>query len=479
MNNSSIINKKKNLEIFLIISWIICLLSIGANFENPLSNVYQDKKNYILSYINLFRYFGPAILLPFLTYFFFKFEKKIFLFLGFFFCYGLWQLIIFILLKKNLDFVQNWQLIFNLFSILLIFHLANIFNVDFEKKLLFIFIFFIFAILLYFSYEVLLDYIKTKELLYLYHSKILHPNTKIFEQEVPRVTGLSRMAVIIFYLFFFLKDNLNNKKLVISCTLFLCLLSTLIYAFNTRTGLVGMIILIIFYIFFIKKLFFEKIFNILIIIIIPIIIFETINYNKKYIKDNLSINDKNLSINDKNLSINDKNLSINDKNLSINDKNIFINNRLVHNQSSSGRLEIWGNSLEIIKENKIIFGTGPQADRLLLGDYLKKNKLNKNFIVYENNSSNAIIYSYLCGGIISLSFLFFIYFLIFKKIVVNLFLKNTLHNNVVINFSTITLIFLTIRTFFENGYAIFGIDFCLCCLCYFILIKSENFTKKT
>jgi hypothetical protein len=99
--------------------------------------------------------------------------------------------------------------------------------------------------------------------------------------------------------------------------------------------------------------------------------------------------------------------------------------------------------------------------------------------VYENNSSNAIIYSYLCGGIISLSFLFFIYFLIFKKIVVNLFLKNTLHNNVVINFSTITLIFLTIRTFFENGYAIFGVDFCLCCLCYFMLTKSENFTKKT
>ena len=40
------------------------------------------------------------------------------------------------------------------------------------------------------------------------------------------------MAVIIFYLFFFIKDNLNNKKLVISCTLFLCLLSVLIYAFK-------------------------------------------------------------------------------------------------------------------------------------------------------------------------------------------------------------------------------------------------------
>jgi hypothetical protein len=457
LNNSSIINKKKNLEIFLIISWIICLLSIGVNFENPLSSVYQDKKNYILSYINLFRYLGPTILLPLLTYFFFKFEKKIYPFHGFFFCYCLWQLIIFILLKKNLDFLQNWQLIFNLFSILLIFHLANSFNVDFEKKLLFIFVFFIFVILLYFSYEVLLDYIKTKELLYLYHSKVLHPNTKIFEQEVPRVTGLSRMAVIIFYFIFFIKDNLNNKKLVISCALFLCLLSVLIYAFNTRTGLLGMIILIIFYIFFIKKLFFEKIFNILIIIIIPIIIFETINYNKNYMKDNLSINNNNLPINDKNL---------------------FINNRLVHNQTSSGRLEIWGNSLEIIKENKIIFGTGPQADRVLLGDYLKKNKLNKNFIVYENNSSNAIIYSYLCGGIISLSFLFFIYFLIFKKIFANLFLKNNIHNNVVINFSITTLLFLTIRTFFENGYAVFGIDFCLCCLCYFMLIKSENFPKK-
>ncbi len=444
MNNFNTINNKINLENFLIISWIICLLSIGVTQENPFLINYPEKEKNIIYYSNLLRYLSPSILLPILIYIFFKLKNKPNVFICVFFFYGLWQLIIFIFLKKNLEILQNWQLIFNLFSTLLIFQLAICCDKNFHKKLLYIFIFFIFIILFYFSCKLLFDYINDDKLLYLYHSKVLHPNTTMFEQEVPRVTGLTRMAVIIFYLFFFYKEDCKKKILIVSCTIFLGFLFILIYALNTRTGIIGIAILVLFYIFFIKKKIIKKVLNIFLIIIIPIIIFETIVYNKNYI-ENAQIE----------------------------------NNRLLDNPSSSGRTEIWNNSLQILKDNKIIFGAGPQADRFLIDEYLKKNKLNKNFIVYENNVSNAILYSYLCGGIISLTLLCIIYFLILKGIFINLFLSNAKNmKNTTANFSITTLLFIMTRSFFENGFALFGIDFCLCCLSYFMLIKSNNFVKK-
>ncbi len=53
---------------------------------------------------------------------------------------------------------------------------------------------------------------------------------------------------------------------------------------------------------------------------------------------------------------------------------ILKNNRYIYNQTSSGRMEIWSNSLNIIKDEKIIIGRGPQSDRKLIEEYLRKNK---------------------------------------------------------------------------------------------------------
>jgi hypothetical protein len=145
----------------------------------------------------------------------------------------------------------------------------------------------------------------------------------------------------------------------------------------------------------------------------------------------------------------------------------------MNNHSSSGRLEIWNNCLDIIKQKKLIFGEGPQSDRKLLSQYLLKNK-EKNFQVYENNSSNALIYSYLCGGIISLSLLLLIYLLTIKELFKSIFI-NKLYDteDPLTNFSIITLFFLIIRSIFENSFSLFGIDFCFFSLCYFFLKKKN------
>lgn len=154
-------------------------------------------------------------------------------------------------------------------------------------------------------------------------------------------------------------------------------------------------------------------------------------------------------------------------------------NRLTNNLTSSGRIGIWKASLEIIKEKKIILGKGPQADRLLLSENQGKSILKGELTIFDNNSSNALIYSYLCGGIISFTIFLFIYFLIIKKIFQHLFIKKLIvKKNYITNFSLITLIFLTIRTVFENGYAVFGVDYVFCITCYFILLKSYKQIKK-
>ena len=156
----------------------------------------------------------------------------------------------------------------------------------------------------------------------------------------------------------------------------------------------------------------------------------------------------------------------------LNTKNV-IDSRIAKNISSSGRIDIWKASFKIIKEKKIILGKGPQADRLLLSEHQGKSILNNNVHIFDNNSSNALIYSFLSGGLISFVTLLIVYFLILRQIFFYLFIKKAISKKYfLINFSLITLIFLTVRTVFENGYAVFGVDYLFCITCYFILIKS-------
>ena len=154
--------------------------------------------------------------------------------------------------------------------------------------------------------------------------------------------------------------------------------------------------------------------------------------------------------------------------------------RLTSNYSTSGRTEIWRNILLIAIEEKIIIGKGPQADRYLLTNYIDKNKKIINFLVYENNASNAILYSYLCAGIFGLFAIIFIYANFIKIIYKNVFVKkNFFKNNILHNFSIVTLSYLLIRSIFENSFSLFSVDFIFLILCYFIISeRDDKFVKK-
>jgi hypothetical protein len=442
---------KSKIEILLTMSFAICLSSINTVQDDFVKFFYFEKKNFF-NYLNFFRFIAPTFIIVLLS-FFFTFNKNINKLLLYFFFYAIWQILIFTIQSPSpLNYIVNYQLILNSISILLIFLLADQYNVELEKKILFILIVYISLISIFFYSKLIFEFIDNKNLLYLYGTDTLFPESKNFEQANPRVTGLARMFLLIFFFLFFYHLNISNKFVKIIFFLISFFLIMGIYATQTRGGAVGILIFVIFYLFFFKEKLIKKILYILCLILIPMVTFEGIIYLKK---DFHTTSNKS--------SLSDTTLNTNN----------VIDSRIAKNISSSGRIDIWKASFKIIKEKKIILGKGPQADRLLLSEHQGKSILNNNVPIFDNNSSNALIYSFLSGGLISFVTLLIVYFLILRQIFFYLFIKKAISKKYfLINFSLITLIFLTVRTVFENGYAVFGVDYLFCITCYFIIIKS-------
>jgi hypothetical protein len=448
-----IINKfgKSKFKVLLIISFLICISSINTVQADFTNFFYLEEKNFY-NYLNFYRFIAPTIIIILLCSFL-TFKKNFDKLLLYFFFYGIWQIFIFTIQGKNPSgYIVNYQLIFNSVSILLIFLLADQYRVRIEKKVLFILIGYITLISLFFYSKLVLEFFSNKNLLYLYGTNTLLPESQTFQQATPKVTGLARMFVIIFYFVFFYQLNINNKLLKILFFVISFFLIIGVYSTQTRGGIIGILIFAIFYLFLFKEKLIKKIFYIFLFILIPITTFEGIIYLKK--KINTSINETNLK------------------------NNNIIDSRIIHNISSSGRIAIWKTSLNIIKEKKIFLGKGPQADRLLLLEHQAKVILEGKLYLFDISSSNALIYSYLCGGILSFSIFIIIYFLILKQIFLYLFIKKQIiKKKFIVNFALLTLIFLTVRTVFENGYSIFGVDYLFCITCYYILIKSYKIKK--
>jgi O-antigen ligase len=451
---------KFNIENTLLLFWLLILLTLNINSSN-LYDKFDTKniinyKNIILA-TNYIRYFIPFLLLPILSYKFLLLKKEN-TFVNLFALYGLWQLIIFIIINKNIENYDEFLIIFNLIIVLLIFDLANYYDYKkFFNKAFFLIILFISVVSVFFTFTLLSEFILDHNMLYLYSSNSLEAESKTLEQANPRVTGISRMLLILFYFIFFLKVKSRKNKLLL---LILFFISCLIYAMQSRGGLIGIFLLFLIYIFFIKEELKKKIFIIFIIFLLPILFWETIRTFKLYYYKEYKENE----LIDKSYNFTKNNRLSNSIKVGIND------------DVSSGRIIIWKRAAKIIIEEKIFFGLGPQADRRHLVE--EKFKKDKDKYFWQNNSSNALIYSYLCGGFIGLLLMLSIYWLITKQ-VFKIFIKKGKFSksSLEVQFASTTITYLTIRTIFENGYGLFSLDFCFCCLCYFILIRNNKLKK--
>lgn len=431
-------------KITITFFWIGCLIAINSNHNDFLYLLSNTKKIYSLfTYFNVVRFILPFIIFIFVILWFLTAKKKN-LFVVIFLLYGLWQIIILNIYNKYSNNLDDYFLIVCLIASLLTIFAAYEEN-KFCEILFTTIIVFITLISIYFAILFILELSNNNKIGHLYGSKTLQSESSTLSQATPKVTGLSRLLLLIsYFLFFIIYYMKHNFKYILY--IILLFLNLFIYSLQSRGAIVGEFIIIVYYIFFLKDKIISKFIKIFFIFILPILVFEFAKFevNKsKLFKDS-------------------------------NFENSIKEIRILNNNTTSGRTTIWKNSLNIIKEKKIIFGVGPQGDRKLLGEYLSENSTNKLDEIYGSNSSNALMYSYLSGGFLCLSLLLFIYFLTIKELF-NGIIVNKLHsnNNLLVNFSIVTIIFLLIRSIFENGFSLFGIDFCFFVLSYFFLAKKN------
>jgi len=277
----------------------------------------------------------------------------------------------------------------------------------------------------------------------------------------PRSTGISRSFVVInifitIFILFFINGKWKSKFLFYIASF---LFSLLISLLQSRGSALMFFLTFAAILYFAKKIDLKKKISLLFLIIfLPFLISKIISFTFY----NLNISDKFENYN--------TNVIFNNSNLNNNFSNFIFKDRLINNKSSSGRVDIWK---EFFKEydKKKIFGYGPQGDRFLL----TKNN-------YSNNSSNALIYSLLSGGYFAFLIFLLIYFNILTKIYICIKKFKIFENNVdlEIKLSISFVIFLFLRSFFENSFSLFSLDFLLfiCSVAYIDdYLKKKAYSK--
>ena len=247
--------KSINYEKILIFLWVCILASINSSYTTTLQltniNVFSifSKSNFFI-FFNFTRFYIPFIITPILIIIFLSIRsKKIDTLTSLFIIYFCWQLVAFFFSDRQSDsyvtfnelrtigsnifysefeeaLFNNLNLIFCSLSILIILIIANNLNLNtFNKKIFLITLGFIGLIAIYFTYQLIYESIKNNTK-FMYFSNTLMADSITFYQANPRVTGLSRM-LLIFYFLSFLFLLKSQKKFF-----FLVFLLILIFILN-------------------------------------------------------------------------------------------------------------------------------------------------------------------------------------------------------------------------------------------------------
>ena len=243
--------------------------------------------------------------------------------------------------------------------------------------------------------------------------------------------GLSRILLVI-SLFIFLINKKNNYYYM-SCLL----INTTLFLLQSKLALFFLIFLILYKTFLEKIEIKNKIKNIFFILIIPIVLTFAINFT-----NNNDSNYKNIRL------VEQIKIDIIKKNSDeILDLNIF--------NSLKARLDAW--KLIVKNSENPIIGYGSQGDRFLAIDLPKHNSL----------AANSFIYAYASSGVIGVSLLLIFYIYLIKLVFKENFLKKKENDeNNIKSLHFVILIFLIIRSIFENSFSVWGIDFIIMANCY-------------
>ncbi len=426
-----------NVELFRVFNF-------GNNFSDNVNGIRAILPSIILFYIFFYLLFRNLLIK------FFNKNNFYLIFLFFFFCQiigGIGNLNNILVINKYIAIQSLGLVIGSIATILLIYLIHNEDSTKIEEFL----VYFTIAILGIYFIPLLVNLMWEYSLssnVYAYHETLIQENSKdLLKLPLSRSTGISR-SILIITIFFLCFNSFKNKKLKIFISLIIFILTISIFLINSKFATLSLIIIYSLIICTNKLYYNHKKKNLLFFIIIPFF-FSQLIFN---IKSNIISNN-----------------SIHSKQLDLKVQNRFIDDYKKQTVGfTSGRTDIWAKSINIfISKKKYIFGLGSQADRI----YLTSEK-----DVWSNNSSNIIIYSLLSGGIISVILLFLFNYIILTRIYKYFFsrLRKANLNYNLINFSIFTYLFLLLRSFVENSFGLFSIDFLIYSLSCLIILKNIN-----
>ena len=291
---------------------------------------------------------------------------------------------------------------------------------------------------------------------------ITDANELLFDQAIPRVTGLSRsLAILNLFLiigWFHFRDFFNwvGKNIYI---LIILIIGVLIWSLNSRgTILCYFFGLSIYFFLILKDTFQSKIKYLILFMMVPIFFFYSAGNFNIIDKDKIFLEGK---------GDQDK-IYLEGK--GDQDKIYLEGSRFTGNTNvnfSSGRFELWNYSINNYDNSKI-FGYGPQGDRYLLME---------KFSHYGSNVSNGPIYALLSGGYFGLFFFILLYLRVIFNTTITILNPKLLRENYIISCSVIFVCFFLLRSTVENSFALFSVDFLIFIISN-VLIEKFKKNKK-
>jgi hypothetical protein len=343
----------------------------------------------------------------------------------------------------------------------------------------------------------------------------------LLDAAYPGSTGFSRtLSLLSLFFFIYYCNSLKNYRYLI--LIIVISLATLVWAIQSRGAIISFGVAGTFFVLFFTEKIKNKILNLFILLIIPIIIFNYVLAQSKKFHVKIEILNEEMSemsIKSPKFLVNKKpniikadntveNTYVDNDGDGIFDTYIFIDHKgkvlnpeigkplsrfISHGMNSSGRIEIWKYVLGYYDKSKL-FGYGSQADRhlliepnslidstaLKLANNSESNiELKLMFPRYGSNVSNAIIYGFLSGGYFSL-IIFGIIYLRVCFIAFKLFSKKeklSPNDNFLFKVSFTFIIFLAIRGLVENSFAVFSIDFLIFAISLFSISEIYKNNK--
>ena len=430
-------------DFYLFVIWFFILSGINVNIDYLII----DNNQNILSWIYSFRAYVQFIILPFLFYKnldFFNNIKKINYFFFLFFLYNLIQILSLFLSENN-----NLNIIYNVCALNVLLFLNIIFTKkNYEiKKIFYIFILLITLVYLFFYFEKIYYLIFEDQIFYGHYgyNSLLAPI-----HNIPRSSGLGRMALIIFlFIIIFFKSNSIKNKFIL--TVFI-----IPGIFLTQSRTVIGIYLIVLFIFSFSKYFnlnnlhFRNlIYNIIYLILIPLLFSIFLSQLKMTNTTHLKYTFEKYVLK--------KEVTLNKPY-----KKYKILRDINPASISSYRYDHWKELINKSIVSSPFIGNGTQADRFLI----------------NQTASNGLIYFFSSSGIIGIViyFMILIYIIkIFLSRIKNIQEKTLINKNFI--FSLFIILTFVIRSLVETSYAVFSIDYILFIISLFILNhekKSKN-----